>query len=94
MMCLRTNWAGTGCSDASSCVVAFTQETGVCVGYQGPYLPASTVLHALQAQAGGHGWYSERELAASFPAAGSRDSAAHSPRVWTKCCLCEFGFLS
>lgn len=40
----------------------------------------------------GHGWYSWRELAASFSAAGSRDSAAHSARAWTRCCLLEFGF--
>lgn len=41
------------------------------VSYQDLSIPAPSVLHALQAWASGHGWYSWRELAASFPAAGS-----------------------
>lgn len=43
------------------------------------YLPASALLRSLQVWAGGHGWYSWREPAAPFPAAGSCGSAAHSP---------------
>lgn len=88
MMCLRTNWAGTGCSG----VWLLSPQRLVCVSYQDLYLLASTVHRSLQAWAGGHGCYFWRELAASFPATGSRESAACSPRVWTRCYLLEFGF--
>lgn len=33
-----------------------------------------------------------KEMAASFTALGSRDSAAHPPCVWIRCCLWEFSF--
>lgn len=76
MVCLRTNWAGTGCSDVSRYVVALPKRL-MRVSYQD-----LSHLHALLSMLSRH-----RMVLLEGPA-----GSYWLLHLWTRRCPCEFGF--